>query len=80
MTVYQEVQVERRRQNAQWGGASHDDQHFISNWRTYIRDFLEGHRGPDYRSRMIAIAALAIAAVESWDRKQASTDPQKENS
>jgi hypothetical protein len=68
--VYDEVAVERLRQNDLWGGAEHDDLHGPRDWRFFICEHAE-RAGTirDYRKQMIRVAALAIAAVESYDRK-----------
>lgn len=73
--VVLEVIAERVRQDAKWGGPAQDDQHDLEefcniiNQRTLAmaRGFeTKGHA----RKRMIQIAALAVAAVESMDRKK----------
>lgn len=72
--VYVEVWDERRRQDAKYG-AAHDDELTAADWVERLDDKLvladlervtkdELH----YRRRMIQVAALAIAAVESYDR------------
>ena len=80
--VFDEIMAERTRQDAQWGGPSHDDTHDPSDWMNFVANQLEKfahsmlHRGesyyttPDARQRFIKIAALSIAAVESMDRSQ----------
>ena len=64
-----EVVEEREKQDKRWGGSKHDDKHLFSDWIFFIGDYLKGRRGKNYRDRMIKIAALAVAAVESYDRK-----------
>ena len=60
---------ERRRQDAQWGGPEHDDTHSSDDWFKYISYQIDRARyDTDKRSRLIKIAALATAAVESFDR------------
>lgn len=76
--VIAEIDAERRQQDVQWGGASHDDKHTPGEFLQYIlkqhtlgrleytEDFpYEGA----VRSRLLKIAALAIAAIESIDRR-----------
>jgi hypothetical protein len=97
--LMQEVGAERARQDAQWGGPSHDDTHNLTDWYQYIEHQLlrsnddvrtyaltrvkEGEfRDPTPeesaamdqlgRVRLVKIAALAIAAVQSLDRKEAA--------
>jgi len=69
--ILEDIRKERKRQDRQWGGADHDDQHFIEDWEEYICEFANAERGPinDFRGRMICIAALAVAAIQSHDRK-----------
>jgi hypothetical protein len=63
--VMQDIAVERDTQDRQWGGASHDDTHVMADWHQYINyqsDLME------CRDRLVKIAALAIAAIDSIDR------------
>jgi hypothetical protein len=80
--IFMEVLAERQAQDAQWGGPAHDDEHSGWDWNRYIQyqlrcaeSILHGVPGPKpegtWRGRMIKIAALAIAAVESRDRVMA---------
>lgn len=81
--IFEEIKQERARQDEQWGGAEHDDGHDLHDWSTYILHQL-GHRTrahstpkellahvgkAEARERLIKIAALAVAAIESIDRK-----------
>ena len=81
--ILDDILHERTRQDEQWGGSGHDDQHDPRDWLDYMShqahqmfDF-DGEPGnpplmrpiPDIRERFIKIAALAVAAVESMDRK-----------
>lgn len=70
--IIAEIKAERAAQDAQWGGHEHDDQHGIEAFAEFIDGQLTkcAHgRGLDSRQRFIKIAALALAAVESHDRK-----------
>jgi hypothetical protein len=66
------------RQDEQWGGPAHDDQHFTSDFVRFIRkqvtsveiDF--GKTDADVRSRFVKIAALGMATVRFLDRKAAA--------
>lgn len=67
---------ERQRQDNKWGGAGHDDQHSVSDFVLLIEDYagwartMAGMRNlQKARNRLIQVAALAVAAVESIDRK-----------
>jgi hypothetical protein len=76
MAIFGEVHLERRAQDAQWGGAQHDEEHDAADWSRFMQQqagkgFAEAHRqlGPKWRARFVKIAALAVAAVESIDRQ-----------
>lgn len=70
-----EVYTERRHQDAQWGGPEHDDQHGCSDWLSYIAYQAErsvgmhGEHNPRLRNVYVKMAALAMAAAESLERK-----------
>lgn len=78
-----EINAERAAQDKRWGGAVHDDTHGPHDWFGYIEkqtgrgsDELGRHPESELsisfaRERLIIIAALAIAGVESIDRKAA---------
>lgn len=73
MNVYDEIRAERAKQDEQWGGPDHDDEHSPQEWAQYLhKQWLaaahESELGGDYRGRLIKIAALAVAAAESYDR------------
>ena len=69
-TVYEEIAAERAAQDAKWGGPAHDDTHFASDWIGYIIDHARrAFAVGGFRRQMIRVAALAVAAVESHDRK-----------
>lgn len=84
-----EIMTERFRQDAQWGGPEHDDQHSAWDWNRFIKYQLDAatnivlnaKMGDEpiskgtWRGRMIKIAALAIAAIESRDRVMADQPP-----
>lgn len=76
--VYQEIQDERSRQDVQWGGHEHDDEHARHEWNGFIAHQMSAAATAvvqddqsAWRERMIKIAALAVAAVESHDRRVA---------
>lgn len=69
-----EIIAERARQDARWGGPEHDDQHGLEDFVGFINartsELARGFESAEVaRKRMIQIAALAVAAVESMDRK-----------
>jgi hypothetical protein len=77
VVVISQVITERKRQDMQWGGPEHDDTHETSDWIDYMAHQVERttpHTGTveqakSDREMFIKIAALAVAAVESLDRK-----------
>lgn len=72
--VYDDIRWERADQDKQWGGEAHDDTHGPWDWREYIeKQLLLARRGEgSQRERFVKIAALAIAAIESIDRRKVS--------
>lgn len=85
--VYDEVKAEREAQDREWGGPAHDDGHDDADWLEFIAikeraaEWVRGRRPYDaterreLRYRLIQIAALAVAGVESIDRRM-SADPE----
>ncbi|MBF0333184.1 MAG: hypothetical protein HQL40_05975 [Alphaproteobacteria bacterium] len=77
LVVLEEIADERRRQDVQWGGPGHDDRHHPQDWEDLIKrhaTFLTSPVGtarPDYRQRLIKVAAIAAAAALAWDRAHA---------
>ncbi|WP_062362310.1 hypothetical protein [Variovorax paradoxus] len=74
LMAFRDVSAERNRQDEQWGGTQHDDQHNAVEWVNCISKQL--HRlcnKAERRDRLVKIAALAIAAIESGDRLEASS-------
>lgn len=72
MTIYDEVNAERAKQDEQWGGSKHDDAHELLDWVAYMEHQLyratTAETDAEWRERLIKVAALAVAAVESLDR------------
>ncbi len=69
--IQQQINGERYLQDLEWGGPEHDDEHEPDDWTEYLLDQVyraesENNRG--YRERLVKIAALAVAAMESFDR------------
>lgn len=73
--VLHEVAAERKYQDKKWGGPAHDDTESEANWLKYIDEYAQGNvertKDRPFRERMLKVAALAVAAVESYDRKNA---------
>lgn len=81
-SLYGEIDAERRRQDGQWGGPEHDDQHDSAEWGNFIarqlgKDATIRNRyqpgTPEFtaerRERLVKIAALAVAGIEAIDRQ-----------
>lgn len=70
--IFEEIREERERQDAKWGGPSHDDTHALEEWGNFIQDHLdkalEAPSAEQERYQLIRIAALAVAAVETYNR------------
>ena len=69
------VAEERKRQDEKWGGAAHDDQHDTATFVQLIEDYAGWARTMagmgshnKARNRLVQVAALAVAAVETIDR------------
>ena len=80
--IYKDISDERARQDTKWGGRKHDDKHSKHEWLGYIREHTykaekEGIYGKGdgeaYRKRLVEVAALAVAAIESYDRGNRGT-------
>ena len=74
-----DIAVERKAQDEQWGGQKHDDAHDPRDWVHFINKqtlsaYYEYFNPRAYESRMVKIAALAIAAIES-SRRGRFTEP-----
>ena len=73
--IYVEIEAERRMQDARWGGPEHDDEHTPLEWANFVERKLTAirlaHIYPHEitRETWVKIAALAVAALESHDRK-----------
>lgn len=82
--VLREVRSERAHQYMKWGwgrseedivGHDHDDHHEIGDWTRFSVRFLgraeqaiEDEKPVEWRRAMLQVAALAVAAVEAYDR------------
>jgi hypothetical protein len=72
--IFDEIETERHKQDAEWGGPEHDDTHSTFEFRLQIdrqAGFIQNNPKSvaDDRQRLIKIAALAVAGIESIDRK-----------
>lgn len=78
--ILAEIKAERERQDAKWGGAKYDDGHPPEDWVSLLGDRVEkvsieiepwyANRPGEYRRRLIQVAAVAVAAVEAWERQE----------
>jgi hypothetical protein len=71
--IIEEILAEREYQDHKWGGDIHDDRHTGHDWIAYMVKHLGRsitHRMADdtFRTQMIRVAALAVAAAEWYDR------------
>ena len=68
-----DIQLERMYQDEQWGGPEHDDEHTIFDFKSFINKQLlsVGYPSDNHVSRkaLVNVAALAVAAIESIDRR-----------
>ena len=74
--VLEQDKTERARQDEKWGGSANDDKHTIAEWVNLIKayaDWAEVMQGmgslDKARNRLVQVAAMAVAAVESVDRQ-----------
>ena len=75
--VYEDIRIERKRQDEEWGGPQHDDGHHRGDWILFVSKFVGKAANAAmirssyfiWRASLIQIAALCVAAVESADRK-----------
>ena len=75
------VAVERERQDGKWGGPAHDDARSTADFVQLIEDYagwartMSGMGSHDKaRRRLVQVAALAVAAVESILRAEAAAE------
>ena len=71
-TILESVIQERNRQDKKWGGPLHDIEHSEQDWEMFIKEHCHFSLKTDFRKRMIEVAALAIAAIESHDLRNAN--------
>ena len=74
--VLYQIAEERQRQDEKWGGSVNDDQWSALDWHEMLADYNAWARRmasmgslDKARNRYVQLAALAVAAVESIDRK-----------
>lgn len=67
MNVYDAIKQERDYQNEKWG-KHNDDFNTINDWIAFITDYSGRARVNNPRGQLIKVAALAVAAIETYDR------------
>lgn len=74
MTIFDQIVTERQYQDQKWG-TSFDDKNTLNDWAAYINVYLsralsmENVKKPDaQRVALVKVAALALAALETFDR------------
>lgn len=71
--VFAEIAAEREYQDTIWGAAT-DAAWSEEEWQQWIENYSKGlgraekYMG-DFRTRMLKVAAIAVAAIETHDRK-----------
>ena len=70
--IFAEIEAERERQDKRWGGLAHDQGHVVKEWVGFICEYAAKAgkllTWEDCRYRLIQVAALAVAAIESTDK------------
>lgn len=61
------IAEEREYQDAKYGGAAHDKKHKYYEWKDFIIIQIVNLNEQNFKERMIKIAALASAALESLE-------------
>jgi hypothetical protein len=82
-SVISEVSAERQRQKRDLYDTDFDDQNTINDWIAYVcryasdaEGFVDGTFHPSiFRSKMLKAAAIAVAAVETYDRLDGNMAP-----
>jgi hypothetical protein len=71
---FAEIASERDHQDAMWGGPVHDDEHYPDDWAAIIRSHVDDavYSPCSYRIELVRIAAVAVAAIQSFDRIQSA--------
>ena len=72
MGIYDEIKQERDYQDGKWGTAF-DDKNTVNDWTAYIaqrtgQSSAIGATKEEQRKQMLKAAAIAVAALEAFDR------------
>lgn len=76
LAIFDQLTLEREAQDIEWGGPAHDDKHSVDDWGVILLRHLglamnKSTGGPPsivYRRQLIRVAAVCVAAIESYDR------------
>ena len=82
--IFEEIDKERRYQQDKWGNGADDAKntpwHFTAYISQYVGKWMAGTWAPlqsdtvtAFRTAMVKVAAIAVAAIESVDRQRAAT-------
>jgi hypothetical protein len=74
--IFNEIEAERRAQDEEWGGPEHDYTHSFRDWISFVVKQLGkaaswGGDSRIFRTGMLKVAALCVAAIEAYDRDEA---------
>lgn len=74
-TINKEIQTERERQDKKWGKQDHTPHYWMVILMEEVGEAAnaicgKAHDYKNYREELIQIAAVAVAAIESYDRSQ----------
>jgi hypothetical protein len=74
MSIWDEIRAERASQDLKHGGISNDDRNTLTDWQNWITRHLNKASMPNFpygpRYALIRVAALAVAAIEAYDRNK----------
>lgn len=79
--IHKLVDNERSRQDCNWGGQAHDDNHTDREWILFVQKQLtraeSAENSNEYIAAMVKVAASAVAAIESQARRHNLLDSQE---
>jgi len=75
MSVLEEIIDERHSQDRKWGEQNHEPLYWLAilmeelgEAAQIVIDDLAGITAGNYRAELVQVAAVAVSAIESWDR------------
>lgn len=74
--IIEDIRKERGHQDEKHGGTDHDDSHYPGDWCLILAKYLgrasavtmDAESDAAFRESMVKVAAVAVAAIESFDR------------